>query len=291
MVWYEIGLLILVGALLVPIFVIYYKHVPQIIAINTRELQEEKQQQVKVIMAEQRIGRRVKAIFSFLKKSFKPFLSLIKTMTSSWQQRIAALEERYKIERLTTKSVTEQGKESIELKVEKLIQQANSYANQEDYTKAEEFFINVIKLDPQSLDAFEGLGEVYTEQKKFEEAVEVYSYVLKFIQDQDESDLHLAAILEAPVEQRHLLVLAKRAKVLYGLSEVYKAQGLNPQAVKTLKEALKYEKNNPKYLDALLDISIIKKDKKLSHDTFLRLKEVNPDNKKLDEFSKKLEEL
>ena len=170
MVWYEILLLILVGALLVPIFVIYYKHVPQIRAINARELPEEKQQQVKVIMAEQRIARRLKSGFALLQKALKPIFSLIKTVISSWQQRIASLEERYKIERLTTKSVTEQGMESIQLRVEKLIEQANSYANQEDYAKAEEFFINVIKLDPQSLDAFEGLGDVYTEQKKFDQA-------------------------------------------------------------------------------------------------------------------------
>jgi len=101
MIWYEILLLVLAGALLVPVFLIYYKHISQIRAINTKDLPEEKQQQIKVIMAEQRIARRLKAGYSLFKKALKPLFSLLKTVISSWQERIKALEERYKIEKLT----------------------------------------------------------------------------------------------------------------------------------------------------------------------------------------------
>jgi len=289
--WYEIILLVLALALLAPIVVIYYKHLPQIRVINANDLPEEKQQQIKIIMAEQRIARRLKSGYHLVKKVLQPVFSLTKTMVTSWQERIKALEERYKVEKLTTKSVTEHGQESIQLRVNKLLQQAVGYANQEDYAKAEEVFINVIKLDPQSIDAFEGLGEVYSEQKKYDEAIEVYNYILKFVQDQDESDLHLTTILDVPPDQKYSLILAKKAHILYNLALVYKNQGNIDQVVSTLQTALKNEENNPRYLDALLDISIIKKDKKLSQDTFNRLKEVNPENKKLDEFSQRLEGL
>ncbi len=292
MVWYEVLLLVLTGALPVPIIVIYIKHFPQIAAIDIKELPEEKQHQVKIIMAEQRLGRRLKRGWMFIQKVLKPLFSLIRTIATSWQQRIAELEERYKIERLTNKSATESGQESLRFKVDRLVKQAQDYANQQDYIKAEEVFIGVIKLDPQSIDAFEGLGEVYTKQKKFEEAEEVYKYILKFIQDQDESELSLSSIVQDESEEkRHSLVMNIRARILYELALVYKLQGLVDKQYNTLKEAVEYEENNPKYLDAFLDICIINKDKKLSRETFLKLKQVNPDNKKLNEFAERLESL
>ena len=275
-----------------PIIVIYIKHFPQIVAIDTKELPEEKQHQVKIIMAEQRLGRRLKRWWMFIQKVLKPLFSLIRTIATSWQQRIAELEERYKIERLTNKSATESGQESLRFKVDRLVKQAQDYANQQDYIKAEEVFIGVIKLDPQSIDAFEGLGEVYTKQKKFEEAEEVYKYILKFIQDQDESELSLSSIVQdGSEENRHSMVMNIRARILYELALVYKLQGLVDKQYNALKEAVEYEENNPKYLDAFLDICIINKDKKLSRETFLKLKQVNPDNKKLDEFAERLEAL
>ena len=267
-------------------------HFPQIAVIDTKELPEEKQQQVKIIMAEQRLGRRIKGWFNFVKKALKPLFSLVKTMITSWQQRSADLEERYKIERLTSKSATESGKESIKFKVARMVKQAHDYAHQEDFSKAEETYIGIIKLDPQSIDAFEGLGEVYAKQKKFDEAEEVYKYILKLMQDQDESELHLASIVQSDSEEQyHSLILATRAKILYEVALVYKAQNLEEKVYTTLKEAIDYEENNPKYLDAFLDICIIKKDKKLSHETFFKLKQVNPDNKKLDEFEERLTSL
>jgi hypothetical protein len=57
------------------------------------------------------------------------------------------------------------------------------------------------------------------------------------------------------------------------------------------RKALEIEPNNPRYLDTILEISIIKKDKVLANETYKRLKEVNPENQKLAEIKEEIAEL
>ena len=56
-----------------------------------------------------------------------------------------------------------------------------------------------------------------------------------------------------------------------------------------LKEAVTIESGNPKYLDRLIELSIILKDKNLAETSLSKLKEINPENKKINEYKDKIE--
>ena len=55
--------------------------------------------------------------------------------------------------------------------------------------------------------------------------------------------------------------------------------------------AVQLEPGNPKYLDQLLEMSIIAGDSELARETYDRLRLANPDNQKLAEFKQRVEEI
>ena len=83
----------------------------------------------------------------------------------------------------------------------------------------------------------------------------------------------------------------QNAQTHFSLAEVYQAMGKMIEAVRTLKKALKIEPANPRYLDTMLEISIITKDKALALDAYEKLLKANPENNKLEEFKRQIDEL
>ena len=62
-------------------------------------------------------------------------------------------------------------------------------------------------------------------------------------------------------------------------------------ACENLREALDLEPNNPRYLDLILDLSIMKKDKEEASRYFEKLAAVNPENQKLADWKEKIDSL
>lgn len=155
-----------------------------------------------------------------------------------------------------------------EQKIGQLFVQAEEFSKHDDLASAEKKYIAIIGLDSKNLKAFKELGRLYFEQKEFEEAKQTFEHTLKLKQDdEDIYDIH------------------------FSLAQVYRAMGKWPEAVGSLKKALKIEPSNPRYLDTMLEISIIIKDKALALDTYEKLFKANPENNKLEEFKKQIDEL
>jgi len=83
----------------------------------------------------------------------------------------------------------------------------------------------------------------------------------------------------------------KEAEVNYLLSQVNKSLNEFDEAINNLSQALNNEPNNPRYLDSLLELGIMKKDKNLAEETLKKMAEVNPENQKLGEWENKIKEL
>ncbi|MBI3626728.1 tetratricopeptide repeat protein, partial [Candidatus Uhrbacteria bacterium] len=77
----------------------------------------------------------------------------------------------------------------------------------------------------------------------------------------------------------------------YDLGRIYARLNKPAAALKSFAKAVKIEPNNPKYLDQLLEMSIITRDKETAEDVLGRLEAVNPGNQKLTEFRQRIEEL
>lgn len=293
MAWYETALLVLSGLFLIALIVVVIRHFPEIASIEVDKLPEEKQQKTKNTMAEQRLKRKVKDVVGGMSRHTKPIISLLKAMTDHWQEKVKELEKKYKAEHVYSKSVTQSGQESLRQKIVSLVKQARVEFSQDNPERAEELYIEVIQLDPKSIDAFTGLGEVYLAQKKFSEAVEIYHYILKMLKDKDMAAEHLASWSPSSVdrEEKERVVLSEEAKVYMQLSEVYLAQGKTEAARSELEKSVKLEPRHPKYLDALIELCIVMGDKVRAQELFFVFQETNPDNKKLKEIKERIDKL
>lgn len=141
----------------------------------------------------------------------------------------------------------------------------------------EEKLVEIISLDQKNLDAFFRLAGLYDNQKKWPEARQTYEYALKLAhQSRDKEEVRGDISAQ---------------EVYFALAKVEKEASDLDEALENIREALEIEPNNPRYLDLILDLSIIRKDKNLAQECLGKLAAVNPENQKLAEWQEKIENL
>jgi tetratricopeptide (TPR) repeat protein len=158
-----------------------------------------------------------------------------------------------------------------------LLAESDDLLNKADLSGAEEKLLEAISFDQKNCLAFFKLAAVYEEDRKWPEARQTYEYALKLAKQcqKQEEELSDIAIQE----------------IYFCLAFVAKETSDLESALENVREALECEPNNPRYLDLILDLSIMKKDKELAQLSLAKLAEVNPDNQKLSEWQEKVSNL
>ncbi len=154
--------------------------------------------------------------------------------------------------------------------IEGLLAKNSVLDDRENFEEKETNLIKIIELDPRHAEAFIALGSLYAANKKYEEGKQAFAHVLKLLGN-EESD--------------------QQSEVYYDLAAIYRDTGEAASSLETIKMAAKLAPNNPRYLDSLLEISIINKDKITAQDALDKLSSVNPENGKLAEFKDQIESL
>ncbi|MDP3985869.1 MAG: tetratricopeptide repeat protein [Candidatus Veblenbacteria bacterium] len=177
------------------------------------------------------------------------------------------------------------------------LRRAEEALAQEKYIPAEEAYLEVLRLDPHHLLAYQGLGEVYLEQRDFEAAREVYEYLLQQGRTAT-SSLGLARVAsgqgrleEARDEYLGAMQLTSLAQPRLELAHILCELGDAASALKYLKEARKIEPQNPKTLDFFIEVSILNGQSNLAQEGLAALREANPENQKIAEFARAIREL
>ncbi|NCB20572.1 MAG: hypothetical protein EOM88_01430 [Clostridia bacterium] len=160
-------------------------------------------------------------------------------------------------------------------RIENLFVKSLGHINDEDYEKAEASLIEIISLDPKNIKSFLKLAECYRLRKVYKEARETLEHGLKLTR-QLKNDPELLEGLVIP-------------EIIFSLAELCQEAELYPEALEYSLQAIDIEPMNPRYLDLILDLSIIKKDKKLALETWEKLSNTNPDNKKLNQLKDKID--
>jgi len=166
------------------------------------------------------------------------------------------------------------GSEKIK-KQEKLIEEAQKLSQNGNFLEAEKKLIEVIGIDEKNLEAFKMLGYLYLEHKNYQNAQQTLKHALKLIRETEDKDFNQADI----------------AKLYFDLALINKMIENFDSAINNIEKALNIEENNPRYLDTALDISIMRKDKIAAFDFYERLTDVNPENQKLIEWQKKIDQI
>jgi len=158
-----------------------------------------------------------------------------------------------------------------EKKIGELSVEAEEMIGEDNFKEAEKRLIEIIGLDSQNIEAFKNLGNLYFENKNYEDARQTFAHTLKLTKDNGNNE--------------------EIAEINFDLSLVNRDDGRLDEALKEIKESLRTAPNNPRYLDIMLEISIMKKDKVLALDAYDKLAQANPDNQKLKDLKKQIDGL
>ena len=148
-----------------------------------------------------------------------------------------------------------------------------------EFDEAEKKYINIISKDAKNIPAFKDLGTLYMERKKYMEALETLKHAAK---------LNQKATKENPADGN---LKNQLAELYFSLASCARELKDNEQASSFLNLALEIYPSNPRYLDTKLEISIITRDKKNAEATLALLKNINPENQKIQVFQERINEL
>ncbi len=133
----------------------------------------------------------------------------------------------------------------------------------DDPEVAERCFLDVITIDPRNLSAYEGLSRIYLGKGAFKEAIEVLEFLMK-------------------------LNPASSGRYMFELAAAFQKRNELKEAWKYATRATEEEPGNPKYLDFLVELAILEGHKKEGQKYLEKLREVNPENAKIEEFRERI---
>jgi len=157
---------------------------------------------------------------------------------------------------------------------------------EEDLITAEKKFIKVISLDPQNRTAYQNLGEIYLKQKNYPYALETFRHLLnldlkelKLIKEREKGKNRIGRLNE---------INFRIAETYFKIAEIYQLTEENKKAEQMIKRALTIAPNNPRYLDFFCEICIMLGNKPEAEECLRKLKDVNPENQKIEELEERV---
>ncbi|NJD03887.1 MAG: hypothetical protein FIA99_15110, partial [Ruminiclostridium sp.] len=185
-----------------------------------------------------------------------------------------------RLERQAAVSVAKKSSEITGLtdnKIEKLKEQAAVAEGEKDYVEAEQKYIEMITLNPNSIEIYTQLGDMYMEMRDFKSADETYRYIL-VLMDKKMKD----------PKERHVPTGNDTAEINADIAEANIGLEKWDESMRFIEKSITFAPNNPKYLDLLFQISMKVGDFGRADQSLTKLKEVNPENQKLQEFIEQL---
>jgi tetratricopeptide (TPR) repeat protein len=289
---YNIIPLLLILISLSVIIVIIIKKFTVLANLDVEDIPAEKEAKFKERIISNRLKRNIIKWSSKLGRFIVPIFNSISNFLKLNLYKLYQIKDNYK---------TKTDIESVDLeqKIEQSFIQAEEFKKHGELDSAENKYIEIIGLDSKNLKAFKELGRLYYEKKQYQEAKQTYEHILKLKKDDEDIYENLANIAKAngnldEARDEYLKSIKlneQNAQTYYSLALVYQAMGKWTETVRNLKKALKIEPANPRYLDTMLEISIIIKDKAMALGAYQKLFATNPENNKLAEFKKQIDEL
>jgi len=272
--------------------VIAVRKFPALASLDVANIPAEKEARFKERILSNRLKRNVLKSYAKVARVMRPIFGWLTDILRSMYVKLHDLKEKYRTEQPSTP-------EDAEKRIAILFEESEELRRQEEYNAAEKKLIEIIGMDSKNIKAFKALGHLYVERKDLEEAKQTFEHILKLKADDEEAYDDLALVAQASGNLdlakddylKSIEINNQRAQTYYNLALIYEESGDLFSATDNMKHALKLEPNNPRYLDTTLRISIIIKDKVLALEAYQRFLRVNPENQKLSEFKRQIDEI
>lgn len=276
---------------------------PKLAALNVEELPEKKDERKKREILMRRATERVTALMQVVKARGRglPLGAWGEKLAAHTKRGVGFLEGQYNklmVER-KKKEVAQMEEGELSETIEARLRAAERLGEEERYEEAEQAYIDVIRMDNRHAGAYRGLGKVYMKNGQHEESEQTFLFLLKLTPHDDTiyvklgQNAHQAGDRPKAIAYYEQGVAANLQVTLrhFELAELYREDGQQDKALREYKKAVELEENNPRYLDGLLNASIELGKVKDAKELLRELKEVNPENQKLEEFEERIREI
>lgn len=280
---------VLLALALVGLAVLLVRKLPVLKAIDTTALAELKLRRVKRSIVESRLRRKLtdwrKATTTVVQPLFSHVVRPVVLLGGKLHQ----------FEEWATAELRQ--RRSSAYTTHELLGQAQAAVEADEHHDAERTFLEVLRQNPLDLRAYEGLGELYLAQRDYEQAGEVYQFLVKRA-GTAAAYLGLGRVaagqgklVEAQVAYRRSLELEDSVASRLECARVLHELGDPRSAWEQASAALTLEPTNPKILDFFIELSIVNGRVPEAQSALDTLRQVNPDNQKISEFARDIREL
>lgn len=271
------------------------RHLPEVASLRPEELAHIRHKQLKTTILLARFDRLVFSPLKALIRTLRPWSMAVGKQFHRLFDRLKVLEHYYEKLSLQRERTATNAAVVVETS-ETLIIAAKELAAKGLFDDAERKYIAAVALDPKSMSAYEGLGELYFEQKNYEAARETYAHIVKLNERSAAAYARLGAIASASgnlEEAEH--DYARAAELANDLLTSHIDLGVVHQKMEKYEAALQnflkaheVEPKNPRVLDLLLETALVLGKSTLARDTLAALTEANPENQKLEELRERV---
>lgn len=283
--WLDVVLWVLLALAVVGLVALVVRKLPVLKAIDPDALAELQQRQVKRSLVEGRIRRRINNLGTAL----LPMFVRLKSPLVKVAARVREFEEQ------ATQEIAH--RKSKEFTVAELLARGREALAAHDTAAAEQAFLEALRQSPYEPKAYEGLGETYLDMPDYEQAGEVYRFLIKrspsagsylglarVAAGQGNLDEARQAYLDSVERENAVAPRLEFARVLQELGDSGSAQ-------EQVQAARELEPSNPKILDFFIELSIVNGRPLEAQQAIDALREVNPDNQKIPDFVQAVREL
>lgn len=267
------------------------KKLPVVKMINTDQINDNNGNQVKTVITEARLKRKLEIFFHKLNELSHPLTNLTKKYSNQVKDKIKLWEGELK-QKIVQQ--TEGTRPILDL-----LKQAEQARDQEDWEQGERLYLEVIRQSPKEIKAYDGLGELYLSAQYWEEAQELYYYLVKHRQVNPFYHVGLARALTGQgklelAKSEYLQCIDRgmvSSQMYFELARLYKDLGQLPMAWEAISQARRLESGNPRILDFFIEISILNGRPTDAQSGLDDLRKANPANKKIAQFDKQIIDL
>jgi len=277
--------IILIIVCLAIIFILIARKFSVLASVDVDSIPEEKAAETKDRIIRERMDRKLDSAKKFIHLLLDPakvfFKKIVRFFRDIYHKLIHIREKHKKSEIVGGSKVSEIEPDiSLEQKIKDLIEDAQDLLKNEKYEQAEKKFIDVIALDKKQIICYKGLAEIYMAQKEWRQARDILKYAYKLQVD----FIKLNPDAAGPLTQSLAFILNDLSEISFNLEQ-------KNDALAYIKKALELDPNNPKFINALIDIYIKLGEKLRAERALELLKKANPENQKIIEIEELIKEL
>jgi tetratricopeptide (TPR) repeat protein len=153
--------------------------------------------------------------------------------------------------------------EAQKSEIRNLSWEARKAVKKNEFTEAEKYYRQILKINKDDIDAYKGLGNVYMKMENFSDAADAYRNVIRLGGRNEKVYLELGECLlkkkdfkEAIEALEQVLKLNSQSAAGYALlGQAHTADGLHKEALKSFQRAVELDEKNVGYLILLTEAS------------------------------------